>query len=246
MSKRRSQTERAAYAVKRRKEDYEAKRFNNPIRIFLERKYPKILEEFTELYKFINFINPGRKDLTKTLTFKQWLTENPAPLKNISQTTVNTFSSTILSVNRETETTTTANTFSLRTASATAPLKNISPPTTVNTFSSTIPSVNRETETTTTANTFSLRTASANRETENTFSSTMASANRETETTTTTSANRETETNTISDILDELFGPNGIPDEILSNEDEGIELNHFDELAFDIEPFDFLAETEGF
>ena len=203
MSKWRSQTERAAYAVKRRKEDYEAKRFNNPLRIFLERKYPKILEEFTELYKFINFINPGRKDLTKTLTFKQWLTENPAPLKNIS-------------------------------------------PTTVNTFSSTIPSVNRETETTTTANTFSLRTASANRETENTFSSTMASANRETETTTTTSANRETETNTISDILDELFGPNGIPDEILSNEDEGIELNHFDELAFDIEPFDFLAETEGF
>ena len=177
----RSQTERAAYAVKRRKEDYEAKRFNNPLRIFLERKYPKILEEFTELYNFINFVNPGKKDLTKTLTFKQWLTENPALLKNIS------------------------------------------PSTTENTFSSIMASANRETETTTTT-----------------------SANRETETTTTTSANRETETNTISDIVDELFGPNGIPDEILSDKDEGIVLNHFDELAFDIEPFDFLAETEGF
>ena len=51
----------------------------------------------------------------------------------------------------------------------------------------------------------------------------------------------------VSEIIDELFGPDGLPDEeeyvdlpTLSGEDEGIELNHFDELAYDIEPFDFF------
>ena len=195
MSKRRSQTERAAYAVKRRKEDYEAKRFNNPLRIFLERKYPKILEEFTELYNFFDYVNPGRKDLTKTSTFKQWMAENPVPIKNI-------LPSTMVSANpSETET----NTF----------------------LSTTVSASPSETET-------------------NTFLSTTVSASpSETETNTSVSPS---EVDTLSEIIDELFGPNGIPDGNLStsNEDEGIELNHFDELAFDIEPFDFLLETEGF
>ena len=67
---------------------------------------------------------------------------------------------------------------------------------------------------------------------------TTASANHEVA----TSANRET----ISDILDDLFGPDGIPDDVLSSEDEGINLNRFEEIAFDFEPFDFLNETKGF
>ena len=210
MSKRRSQTERAAYAVKRRKEDYEAKRFNNPLRIFLERKYPKILEEFTELYNFFDYVNPGRKDLTKTSTFKQWMAENPVPIKNI-------LPSTTVSANpSETET----NTFLSTTVSAS--------PSETNTFLSTTVSASpSETET-------------------NTFLSTTVSASpSETETNTSVSPS---EVDTLSEIIDELFGPNGIPDENLStsNEDEGIELNHFDELAFDIEPFDFLLETKGF
>ena len=66
--------------------------------------------------------------------------------------------------------------------------------------------------------------------------------------TTTASANHEvtTSANIISDILDDLFGPNGIPDDVLSSEDEGVSLNRFEEIAFDYEPFDFLNETKGF
>ena len=198
MPKQRSQSERATYAVKRRKEEYEAKRFNKPLKIFLERKYPEILKEFTGFYNFVDFVNPGKKDLTRTTTFKQWLSENPAP-------------PTTPSVNRETDvlSPTTANT------SANSE-ENVSPP--ANT------SANSEENVSPPANT------SANSE-ENVSPPANTSANRE----------------TISDILDELFGPDGLPDEILSNnEDEGIELNHFDELAFDIEPFDFLSEVEEF
>ena len=82
-------------------------------------------------------------------------------------------------------------------------------------------------------------------------SSTAVSANPNEVTSLTTVSANPNEVNTISDLLDELFGPAGIPDDILpnetlSNEDEGIELNHFDELTFDYEPFDFLSETEGF
>ena len=187
MPKRRSQTERATYAVKRRKEEYEAKRFNKPLKIFLERKYPEILKEFTGFYNFVDFVNPGKKDLTRTTTFKQWLAENPTPPTILSITP---------SVNRETD---------------------VLSPTTANT------SANSEENVSPPANT------SANSE-ENVSPPANTSANRE----------------TISDILDELFGPDGLPDEILPNEDEGIELNHFDELAFDIEPFDFLSEVEEF
>ena len=199
----RTQTERVAQAAKRRKLDYEAKRFNNPLKIFIERKYPQIFEEFTAFYNFVNFVNPGKKDLTKTTTFKQWVVENPIPLKNIIPLTV------VSASPSETSSTT----VSARSSET----------------SSTMVSA-RSSET----------------------SSTMVSARlSETSSTSTTVSANPNEVNTISDLLDELFGPDGIPDEILpdetlSNEDEGIELNHFDELTFDIEPFDFLTETEGF
>ena len=69
----RSQTERALQAVKRRKDDYKAKRFNGPLNIFIKRKYPKIFDEYINLFNFIDLANPGKKNLLKTPTFKQWM-----------------------------------------------------------------------------------------------------------------------------------------------------------------------------
>ena len=198
----RSQTERALQAVKRRKDDYKAKRFNGPLNIFIKRKYPKIFDEYTNLFNFIDLSNPGKKKLLKTLTFKQWMKDNPEPLKNLTPTSV---SCEISSVNCETTTTT---------CDETPPSVSEMP-----SVNCEMPSVNSE-------------KSSVKRET------TTASANHEVA----TSANRET----ISNILDDLFGPDGIPDDVLSSEDEGINLNRFEEIAFDYEPFDFLNETKGF
>ena len=71
-----SQTPKAIQEAQRRKKDFEAKRFNDPLRIFIERKYPKVITEFTELYDFVNYLNPKRKNLCRTATFKQWMAEN--------------------------------------------------------------------------------------------------------------------------------------------------------------------------
>ena len=100
----RSNTERALQAVKRRKEDYKAKRFNGPLNIFNKRKYPKIFEEYTNLFKFIDLVNPGKKNLLKTSTFKQWMKDNPEPVKNLLPTSANreTTTKTAPSVNCET------------------------------------------------------------------------------------------------------------------------------------------------
>ena len=165
-----SQTPKAIREAKRRKEDHKAKRFNDPLKIFLERRYPKI----SELYKYVDFLNPNKKNLCKTSTFKEWMAENPAPLKTILP--MPHFASAVFED---------------------------SLPTMVNVKK---PSEDEKQET------------------------------------------RSSSTSTIvSEIVDELFGPDGTPDEedfpdlpTLNGEDESIELNHFDELAYDIKPFDFF------
>ena len=145
------------------------------MKIFLERRYPKILNEFSELYKYVDFLNPNKKNLCKTSTFKDWMAENPAPLK------------TILPMPHF----------------ASAVFEEDSLPTMVN--------VKKPSE-------------DEKQETHSSSTSTI-----------------------VSEIVNELFGPDGIPNEedfpdlpTLNGEDEGIELNHFDELAYDIKPFDFF------
>ena len=172
-----SQTPKAIQEAKRRKKDFEAKRFNDPLRIFIERKYLKVIAEFKELYEFVDYVNPTRKNLCRTATFKQWMAENPVPLKVILPKLP------ALPVIETSED---------------------SLPTMVNTEK---PSEDVKQETPHSSSTSTI----------------------------------------VAEIVDELFGPDGLPDEeeyvdlpTLSGEDEGIELNHFDELAYDIEPFDFF------
>mgnify|MGYP002804264099 CR=1 FL=1 len=75
----RSQTPKAVQEVKRRKKNFINKRFNNPLRIFVERKYPEIFTEYKNMYNHMDFQEPKRKNLVNSRFFKEWMTENPLP-----------------------------------------------------------------------------------------------------------------------------------------------------------------------
>ena len=61
-----------------------ARRFNQPLKIFIERKYGEIFSEYTELYNRIDAENPNRKNLITSKAFKEWMDANP--LKDPSPT----------------------------------------------------------------------------------------------------------------------------------------------------------------
>ena len=63
-----------------------ARHFNDPLRLFIEHKYPAIFAEYNQLYKRMADENPGRKNLTTLGTFREWLAANP--LKKTATTTL--------------------------------------------------------------------------------------------------------------------------------------------------------------
>ena len=83
MGRRRSNKTKAEREVDRRAEYFKMRRFNDPLRCFVERKYPKIFAEYTEFYHHLNILNPKRKNLAKSKHFKDWLKDNSTliPLK---------------------------------------------------------------------------------------------------------------------------------------------------------------------
>ena len=225
----RFRSERAVQEAKKRKDDYEAKRFNAPLNIFIKRRYPEIYSEYVKFFNFIEFTNPGKKNLLKTKTFKKWLEDNPEPPVNLTLSAskiplVNSKippAETITASANHSETPPSVNKIPL-VETITASANHSETPLSASKSSlvnSEIPSLNCEMTT----------TAFANR------SETPPSA----------SMNSETiiASQSISDILDNLFGPDGIPDDVFLSEDEGVDLNRFEEISFDYEPFDFLNEA---
>ena len=209
-----SRSEKTFQARQRRKRDSEGKRFNNPLKIYVERKHPKIFKEFKKFLNFFERANPRKKDLTKSETFRQWMLENPIPSETSSSTIANTNPSETSLASEINSSSTIANTNPSETSLASE----------INSSSSI-------------ANTNPSETSLAS---EINSSSTIANTN---------PSETSTTPNTLSQLVDELFDFDGIPDEVLfgNNEnDEGIELNSFDELAYDYEPFDFLNETKDF
>ena len=67
-----TKTQRNKYAREWRKNSYEEKRFNKPLREFLELKYRDIFNEYNWFYKSLNEQCPTSKDLTKTTGYKNW------------------------------------------------------------------------------------------------------------------------------------------------------------------------------
>ena len=67
-----TKTQRNKYAREWRKNSYEEKRFNKPLREFLELKYRDIFNEYNWFYKSLDEQYPTSKDLTKTAVYKNW------------------------------------------------------------------------------------------------------------------------------------------------------------------------------
>ena len=53
------------------------RRFNNPLKVFVQRKYKKVYEEYWKLYERMVAEYPPRRDLCKTNAFYRFLIENP-------------------------------------------------------------------------------------------------------------------------------------------------------------------------
>ena len=62
-------------ALKRKKSD--ERRFNVPLKLFIQRKYKAIYEEYKELYARMSTEIPPKKNLCRTLIFKQFLIDHP-------------------------------------------------------------------------------------------------------------------------------------------------------------------------
>ena len=71
-SARKSQSSRAIYARQWRKSSYKDKRFNKPLKEYIELKYDEIYSEYCSFFKSLDEEHPSAKDLTKTRTYKKW------------------------------------------------------------------------------------------------------------------------------------------------------------------------------
>ena len=69
-----------------RRQRAKERRFNEPLRVFLERKHPAVLSEFQQLYDWLDQRNPDRGNLTlmNTDDFKQWQINNPLPSQDFT------------------------------------------------------------------------------------------------------------------------------------------------------------------
>ena len=74
-----SQNVRARYQRDSREEKFKQRRFNNPLRVFIEYKYPTIFKEYSELYQQLLIEYPHRKNLERTTLFRQLLEQESPP-----------------------------------------------------------------------------------------------------------------------------------------------------------------------
>ena len=69
-------TDKAKQSKVYRKNQKQQKRFEAPLRQFIEIKYKNIFQEYVELYNRMDAENPTKNDLKKSELFKQWKEEN--------------------------------------------------------------------------------------------------------------------------------------------------------------------------
>ena len=82
MPRSKSALEEQREAIKRRenvlnREKAAARRFNDPLKLFIQRKYNNIYKEYIELYTRMLAEVPRKKNLCRTLIFKQFLIDHP-------------------------------------------------------------------------------------------------------------------------------------------------------------------------
>lgn len=67
---------RAAQQRNYRKDWSDNKRFNQPLKVFVELKYPEIFKEYETLYQRMIAEGTRKRKLTSTQTFQQWKIDN--------------------------------------------------------------------------------------------------------------------------------------------------------------------------
>ena len=72
-----SQARKAVLEKKLRKQRKKDRSFNDPLRIFIQRKYTEIFKEYQELYQAMVEENPDRRDYTTSKTFRKWMDSHP-------------------------------------------------------------------------------------------------------------------------------------------------------------------------
>lgn len=198
-----------------------SRKFNEPLKMFIETKYPDIYNEYTQLYERLDSENPGRRSLTKTHDFKCWLSANS------SQKTMPT------------------------TGQMLVPqllLEPCVPPTgQKDNVCATIPTGQED----------NACVDILTRALQETFGEAVQPETVQPEAVQPEAVQPEAEqfvqedNDGIENILNELMENPFLRDfleraDVNLNEDEGIELNHYDEIAMDIEPFDFELEVESY
>ena len=73
---------RAQYKKWYRKKLQEEKRFNRVMKNYLQVKHSNIYEQCCEFYEYLNKRNPSAKDLTKSMTYKEWAKNHQAGEQN--------------------------------------------------------------------------------------------------------------------------------------------------------------------
>ena len=76
-------SEKAIKERKYRRRENDRKRFEKPLRVFLEHKYETIYQEYTQLYDLMITNHPDKRNLINTKTFKEWMQANDANPKDI-------------------------------------------------------------------------------------------------------------------------------------------------------------------
>ena len=77
MKKTYSQTRKATHARDLRSRRSSERRFNTALKEFLKHKYSGIYSEYTELFNLMNAEHPNRRDLATSTTFQKWKAANP-------------------------------------------------------------------------------------------------------------------------------------------------------------------------
>ena len=67
-----TKSERATYVREWRKKNHKQKRFNKPLREYMELKHRDNYNEYCHFFKTLDENHPTAKDLTKTSTYKKW------------------------------------------------------------------------------------------------------------------------------------------------------------------------------
>ena len=71
-----------------RKRENDRKRFEKPLRVFIEHKYKTIYEEYEQLFNLMVTNHPNKRNLVNTRTFKDWIRASEGNPKALDSVTV--------------------------------------------------------------------------------------------------------------------------------------------------------------